>query len=94
VFPESQTEHLITENYAPMDPSYLGQSVAAIDTFLAELLAHPADRPLMTLPKRCPSEKDENSRSVVNIGAGDEIRTHDLNPSKTLVHPINSTKLV
>ena len=75
-------EHSITEIYAPMDPSYLGQSVAAIDAFLAELLACPDDRPLMTLPKRCPSEKDENPRSVVNIGAGDEIRTHDPNLGK------------
>ena len=75
-------EHSITEIYAPMDPAYLGQCVAAIDAFLSELLECPEKRPLMTLPKRCPEENGSNAETVVNIGAGDEIRTHDPNLGK------------
>ena len=80
-------ENSITEIYAPMDPSYLGQSLAAIEEFMADMLIDPSERPLISLPIRCPSENGPNSETVVNIGAGDEIRTHDPNLGKVVLYP-------
>ena len=80
-------EHSITEIYAPMDPSYLGQCVAAIDAFLEELLVPLDEKPITTLPKRCPEENGSNAEAVVNIGAGEEIRTLDPNLGKVVLYP-------
>ena len=80
-------EHSITEIYAPMDPSYLGQCVAAIDAFLEELLVPLEEKPITTLPKRCPEKNGSNAEAVVNIGAGEEIRTLDPNLGKVVLYP-------
>ena len=80
-------ENSITEIYAPMDPSYLGQAVEAIDAFLAELLVTLDEKPVTTLPKRCPSGNSENGQVIDFIGAGDEIRTHDPNLGKVVLYP-------
>ena len=80
-------ENSITEIYAPMDPSYLGQALAAIEAFMEEFLLSPSERPLITLPLRCPSKNGPEAEAVVNIGAGDEIRTHDPNLGKVVLYP-------
>ena len=80
-------ENSITEIYAPMDPSYLGKSLAAIEQFMDELLEDPSKRPLISLPIRCPSEDEREAETVVNTGAGDEIRTHDPNLGKVVLYP-------
>ena len=80
-------EDSITEIYAPMDPSYLGQAVEAIEEFMAEMLVDPSQRPLVSLPIRCPSKSGLEAETVVNIGAGDEIRTHDPNLGKVVLYP-------
>jgi len=82
-----------TEIYAPFDPSYLSQSVAAIDMFLRELLVSPEQRPLVSSSIRVPHETGresdplETSDFIGNFGAGDEIRTHDPNLGKVVLYP-------
>ena len=77
----------ITEIYAPFDPSYLNQSVAAIDVFLRELLISPDERPLKSCTSRVHEENQEDGQSLDFIGAGDEIRTHDPNLGKVVLYP-------
>ena len=72
----------ITEIYAPFDPSYLSNAVEAIDAFLVELLVSPEQRPLISCPNHVPSGIDNSPQVLENIGAGDEIRTHDPNLGK------------
>ena len=76
----------ITEIYAPMDPTYLQQSLVAIEEFLGELMVAPSEQPLMSLPDRCQCKRLDCPQCVDFIGAGDEIRTHDPNLGKALVH--------
>jgi len=80
-------ERSITEIYAPMDPTYLRQSVEAIEEFLEELLADPNLNPLCSSPDRCQCKKPDCPQCVDFIGAGDEIRTHDPNLGKVVLYP-------
>ena len=70
-----------------MDPTYLGQSLEAIEEFLEELLVDPNLNPLCSLPDRCQSENEKSGQSLDFIGAGDEIRTHDPNLGKVVLYP-------
>ncbi|MEM6496743.1 MAG: hypothetical protein AAF709_08455, partial [Pseudomonadota bacterium] len=65
-------ENSITEIYAPLDPSYLGQALEAIENFLSELLVEPSEKPLISLPNRFPKENPKSGQSLDFIGAGDE----------------------
>ncbi|MEO1337933.1 MAG: tyrosine-type recombinase/integrase [Myxococcota bacterium] len=76
-----------TEIYAPFDPSYLSEAVAAIDLFLQELLISPDERPLISSSSRVPSEDKDLAQGLDFIGAGDEIRTHDPNLGKVVLYP-------
>ena len=60
-------EMSITEVYAPFDPSYLAQSVVAIDEFLRELLIPPSERPLMSWPNRGQSDSEDLSKSLNSL---------------------------
>ena len=63
-------------------PVISGQSLAAIESCLDELLTSPDQRPLMSLPVRCQLENGKSAQSLDFIGVGDEIRTHDPNLGK------------
>ena len=51
-------ENSVTEIYAPMDPTYLSQSLEAIEDFLSTTLTCVRERPLISLPIRCQSENE------------------------------------
>lgn len=72
----------ITEIYAPFDPSYLSNAVAAIDLYLKDVLVSPEDRPLVTREKSCtshvPSDEEETNQDFDFIGAGDVLQIQNI----------------
>jgi len=68
------------ERYAKYDPEYFQPAIEAIEE-LFEAIADEAEAPLN------PSYRASNVRDVWKIGAGDEIRTHDLNLGKVSLYP-------
>ncbi len=75
-------EHRTTELYAPFDPDYLSDATEAIDLFFDNLLASysPAHKPYFLA--KSPQVIDNKEE----IGAGDEIRTHDPNLGKVVLY--------
>ena len=57
-------EMSVTEIYAPFDPSYLSQSVAAIEEFLEELLKPITEQELDSLPVHCQQKNGESDKSL------------------------------
>ena len=72
-----------TELYAAFDPSYLSESVKAIELLFAELRANlaPVDEVFF---KSVPANPSEDIRK---FGAGDAIRTRDPNLGKVMLYP-------
>ena len=57
----------ITEIYAPLDPSYLEQSIVAIDDFLTELLIPPSERPLISCTTRVHGKETNSANSLKKL---------------------------
>jgi integrase len=82
------SEHRSTMRYVKVRPDHQGKAIAALDS-LFEDLAEASKRGLdeFLRPNSVRGTYEEISMDCLIIGAGDEIRTHDLNLGKVSLYP-------